>query len=65
MKKQPFALLATAPGSFLLPQLSSRGSGSLWTLPDVPVPGYVLSFIYNKLSPSLHLGPVMPFPFFF
>lgn len=37
----------------------------LWTLPDIPASGYALPRIYNKLSPPLHLGTVMSFPFLF
>jgi hypothetical protein len=61
----PFAPLAAVPGSLSpTPWLSSlaSGSGSLWNVPDVPIPGFV---IYNKLSPLPHLEPSHALCFFF
>lgn len=49
------------------PHLSSRGSGSipLWTLPDVPASGYLIPFIYSKLSSPPDLAADVSFPFFY
>lgn len=67
-----FDLLAASPAPlFLLPcplllltWPNAAWSRPLWALPDVSASGYVLPFIYKKLSPPPYQRVVMSFLFF-